>query len=177
MSFLYLLLAFSLTDAPGPERLRFLHMSIEHGMSQNSIYSMTQDEHGFLWMGTQDGLNRWDGHQFMVFRRDTASPNSLSDNFIRALLIDSKNRLWVGTNNGLSLLRDNGFRNIYLPTGETTPAGNRIFCMAQDAKDRIWVGTGNGLLRFPSPAANDEPIHFDTFFQSDEDSSILGNAI
>lgn len=138
---------------------------------------MTQDEHGFLWMGTQDGLNRWDGHQFMVFRRDTASPNSLSDNFIRALLIDSKNRLWVGTHNGLSLLKDDGFRNIYLPTGETNPAGNRIHCMAQDANNRIWVGTGNGLLRFSSPYASDEAIHFDTFLQSGEDSSVLGNAI
>ena len=82
--------------ASGPS-VRFDKLSIEHGLSQSMVFSIAQDEQGFMWFGTQDGLNRYDGYEFKTFRHDPDDPNSLSKNFVWALHNDSKGRLWVGS--------------------------------------------------------------------------------
>ena len=82
------------------QRLRFNHLSQEQGLSQNSVYAIIQDFRGFMWFGTEDGLNRYDGCQFIFFKTDPADPHSLSDNVVYSLCEDQSHILWVGTRGG-----------------------------------------------------------------------------
>lgn len=89
---LVLLLA---TSAAAAEQVRFDRLSAEHGLSQLSGNAIVQDRFGFLWIGTQDGLNRYDGYQLKVFKSDSTDPDSLWDNFITGLWLDSSGDLWI----------------------------------------------------------------------------------
>ena len=78
----------------------FEQISLEQGLSQSVVLSILQDSRGFMWFATQDGLNRYDGHEFVVYKHDSENPNSLSDNFVNALYEDPSGALWIGTNGG-----------------------------------------------------------------------------
>src|SRR5574339_432614 len=85
-----------LNFAPG-SIVRFEHLSIEDGLSQNAGLDIFQDSRGYLWIGTQDGLNRYDGYGFKIFKHDPDDPTSLSHNSILAVAEDTKGYLWIGT--------------------------------------------------------------------------------
>jgi len=80
--------------------LRFEHISIEQGLSQSSVRVIFQDSRGFLWFGTEDGLNRYDGYTFKTFKPEPSNPNSLSDGWITSIAEDQNGYLWVGTRLG-----------------------------------------------------------------------------
>lgn len=79
----------------------FRHYSNTDGLSHNQVNCSVQDQHGFIWFGTLDGLNRFDGYNFKVFRTDTDQPGAIGNNFVSALYRDRTGTLWVGTHNGL----------------------------------------------------------------------------
>lgn len=79
----------------------FTHYQVENGLSNNAVICSMQDSKGFLWFGTKDGLNRFDGYSFKVFRNDADDPQSIGSNFIYALFEDRKGVLWVGCDRGL----------------------------------------------------------------------------
>ncbi|NQZ07824.1 MAG: hypothetical protein HRT35_11740, partial [Algicola sp.] len=81
--------------------MRFDRLTSEHGLSQMSVNAVLQDKQGFMWFGTQDGLNRYDGYQFRVYRNDRDDITSLASNWVNALHEDNDGNLWVGTNMGL----------------------------------------------------------------------------
>jgi len=85
------------------EGLRFEHLSVNDGLSQSGVQHLVQDHYGFLWVGTNDGLNKFDG-QFTVYLHDPAEPRSLPNNSITALPVDGEGTLWVGTRDGLAKL-------------------------------------------------------------------------
>jgi ligand-binding sensor domain-containing protein len=85
------------------QEIEFKHLSIENGLSQTDVNCVLQDQRGFMWFGTQDGLNMYDGYTFSIFRHDPADSNSIADNYISSLFEDRSGRLWVGTNGGLNL--------------------------------------------------------------------------
>ena len=78
----------------------FKQFTVADGLSQSTVFAILQDSKGYLWLGTIDGLNRYDGYQFKIFLNDPLDSASLSDNFISALFEDSNNNLWIGTING-----------------------------------------------------------------------------
>jgi ligand-binding sensor domain-containing protein/signal transduction histidine kinase len=82
--------------------LRFEHFTSENGLSENFVYAVYQDKNGFLWIGTHDGLNRYDGYGFKKFRHDPADINSLPDNTIYSICEDGQGNIWMGTGAGLS---------------------------------------------------------------------------
>ena len=86
------------------QQIRFERISIEHGLSHPTVTAITQDQSGFMWFGTEDGLNRYDGYEFVIYRHDPEDPVSLSDSEIRGIAEDEFGNLWVGTRSGLNRL-------------------------------------------------------------------------
>src|SRR5689334_18679988 len=84
----------------GVERVRFLHYGIDDGLSQATVRMMAQDDAGFLWLATQDGLDRFDAHEFHVFRHDPANANTVGDNTIFCVARGRAGELWAGTQSG-----------------------------------------------------------------------------
>ena len=80
--------------------LQFEQITTEDGLSQSAVMVIAQDDRGYIWIGTQEGLNRYDGYEFKVFEHDASDKNSLPDDWVLSLLVDHKGRLWVGTNDG-----------------------------------------------------------------------------
>ena len=76
--------------------MRFEELSIDEGLSQTIVYSIAQDNEGFMWFATEDGLNRYDGYHFSVIRHDPEDPNSLGYNHLLSLFVDSRGILWAG---------------------------------------------------------------------------------
>jgi signal transduction histidine kinase/ligand-binding sensor domain-containing protein len=79
----------------------FRHYQVENGLSNNTVMCSVQDDKGFMWLGTKDGLNRFDGNAFKVFRQDEENKNSIGNDYIRCLYLDKKGRMFVGTQRGL----------------------------------------------------------------------------
>ncbi len=81
----------------------FKHITSSDGISQSEVYSFLEDSRGFMWFGTVDGLNQYDGYSITIYNTDRTNPNSLSNNTIRSLAEDNLKRIWIGTDDGLSL--------------------------------------------------------------------------
>ena len=84
-------------NAGAQQKMLYEHLSVKEGLSQGSVTCILQDRLGFMWFGTQDGLNRYDGYMVKVYRHDPANPASLSENFITSIIEDRTGTLWVGT--------------------------------------------------------------------------------
>jgi len=126
--------------------IRFDHINTRDGLSQSSISSIIQDRFGFMWFGTQDGLNRYDGYEFRVFKYDHADTTSLSDNWASALLEDRAGNLWVGTyGSGLNRLNPDGvtFTRYTLPIEDEFLGWgqNKVQTIMEDQNGLLWVGT------------------------------------
>ena len=80
--------------------IRFSHLDVDDGLSGNSVRAILQDRQGFMWFGTWNGLNRYDGYTFKVYKRDPDNANSLSDNLVTAICEDESGTLWLGTGAG-----------------------------------------------------------------------------
>lgn len=129
------------------QQLRFSSLTLEHGLSQNSVMSISQDQQQLLWFGTKHGLNRYDGYQFKVYKNNPKDSNSLSSDEITATLSDSKGTLWVGTVNGLNRYdaKKDAFQQIlYHPKNKKGLNSNSIEHIYEDPQGNIWVGTLRG---------------------------------
>ncbi|TDO22717.1 hybrid sensor histidine kinase/response regulator transcription factor [Pedobacter duraquae] len=150
---LLLLLA---TIAKG-QNLKFKHITVEDGLSNSTIECIFQDHRGFIWFGTRDGLNRYDGNQITAFK-NTGKAGSISDNFIRCMLEDKDHNLWVGTSNGLNKFdpQQNKFTQY-----NNTNQGNNIITTIAENKQGIWVGTyGGGIALINQNKATFTQFHF-----------------
>lgn len=143
----------------------FQHLSTEIGLSNNEVLSILQDQYGFMWFGTANGLNRYNGNSFRIFKYDPDNPNSISSNFIASLLEDSNGNLWIGTNRGLNRLNTQTgvFTKFQHNTEEISSLSNNyIQSLLEDAKGDIWVGTrGGGLNRISANQKTNGSIHFE----------------
>lgn len=134
--------------AHGIEDYRFRPYRVEDGLSQNTVWCSLQDHEGFIWFGTKDGLNRFDGNQSIVFRHDPSDKGSIGNNFIRSLYEEEDCRsMLVGTDDGLyrlSLITWK-FEKIELPIQDNLKQ-TAINSICRDHDGRIWIGTfGHGI--------------------------------
>jgi len=84
------------------QNFKFERLTIAHGLPHNRVMCILQDSRGFMWFGTKDGLARYDGYSFKVYKHDPADSTTISNNIIWAILEDQSSTLWVGTSNGLN---------------------------------------------------------------------------
>jgi two-component system sensor histidine kinase ChiS len=135
-----------------PKILRFQHLGSEQGLPQNSVRCIVQDRLGYVWFGTEDGLARFDGYSFLVFRHDPQDSTTLANSYISKLYEDRSGTLWVGTNGGgLNRFdRASGKFTHYKnnPNDSTSLSDNNIRSMLEDSVGDFWVGTRGGLNRF-----------------------------
>jgi ligand-binding sensor domain-containing protein/two-component sensor histidine kinase len=141
---------FLITTNSYAQSIKFEHISIQHGLSHNTVHSIIQDKKGFIWFATEDGLNRYDGYNFKIFRNTRTDSTSLSDNFIWTLFEDSNGNIWVGTNNGgLNKYNSNteSFTRFTVSTDSAGGLSNNSIRKIYEAKDgNLWIGTGGGGL-------------------------------
>jgi signal transduction histidine kinase/ligand-binding sensor domain-containing protein/DNA-binding response OmpR family regulator len=123
----------------------FKELPTRQGLSQSSVLCFVQDENGFVWIGTKDGLNRYDGYDLISFRHDPSNTNSISNNEITCLYSDPKGLLWIGTRGGgLNLLN----RKTNQITRFSNVANDNIIRTIFRAENGVlWIGTSNGLIK------------------------------
>ncbi len=130
---------------------QFNHITTDDGLSLNGVTRILQDSRGFMWFGTYNGLNRYDGYDFKIFLPDNKNPKSISSHSIWTLCEDSKGYTWIGTTNGLNKYdwRTNEFR-VYKnePGNPNSLSDNNIYSIFEDKDGNIWIGTGNGLNKY-----------------------------
>lgn len=146
-------------------KLFFKHISNDQGLSNSTIEAIFQDSQGFLWFGTRDGLNRYDGQEIRVFKNNDGDTFSLSDSYIRTIYEDGQHHLWIGTINGLNRLnREKGtFSRFKHQAGNPhSLGGNLITCMVTDKDGNLWIGAyGGGISLFDPKGAGFIPFRHD----------------
>lgn len=154
----FLLFLTSTTNAQQFINPHFNRFTINNGLSQSLIYSIAQDHRGFMWFGTKDGLNRFDGYEFRVFHHDPFDSLSIADNTITALYTDSRGRLWVGTMNGSLDLYESRRNNFKHFLTDNAGKGN-INSITEDPSGNLWIGTyGNGIFKLVFKPRNQSGI-------------------
>lgn len=172
----------------------FNHITVEDGLSQSTVFCILQDAKGFMWFGTTDGLNRYDGYNFVVYNNNPTDTTSISGNSITALYEDDEGYLWIGTNEGI-LNRYNRKTNTFkhfrikittkklavlentyyvFPLVFSRNNNQTITSIEEDGEDYLWIGTwGDGLIHFNKNTGNIE--HY--FNVSDDSTTLSSNRI
>jgi len=173
---------------------QFRHFTIKDGLSQSAVLCIMQDRRGYMWFGTANGLNRFDGYNFIAYVNNPYDSTSLSDNEITSVFEDSQGYLWVGTVNGVlnkfnrrtetfkyfypdssSELKKNynvPFKNY--PVSFVRYSNSTITSIAEDKSGNLWIGTwGNGVYRFDKQTEKFQ--HF--FYSSNDNGSLSSNRI
>lgn len=138
-------LSFPEADAQFP-RFRFQHLSVEDGLSQDIVTAIAQDDLGFMWFGTEDGLNVFDGFSFTIFKHTPGDSSTLAGNDITSLCADGRGHLWVGTPAGADVIdiRTRVIRHVYATGGER-PGG--VAALAAAGSGDLWIATNRGLFK------------------------------
>jgi len=148
----WLLIALAGVAAAGPPPAppQFVTTGVADGLPSSIVYRLAQDRDGFIWIGTNDGLARYDGVSFRVFRNDPAEPRSIGGNKVTTLLIDGKGQLWCGAEgSGLNRLEPDGehfARWKHVANDLATLGSDDVWALAEDSNGTIWAGTYLGGL-------------------------------
>jgi ligand-binding sensor domain-containing protein/signal transduction histidine kinase len=152
--------------------LKFTHLTTNDGLSQGYVVAILQDRRGFMWFATRDGLNRYDGNAFVVYKNNPNDPDSLSSNFIQDLMEDGHGYLWIATNTGVNKfdpLTERCTRYLHDPKNPDSLGGASVKSIAQDSRGSLWLGTeDSGLDRF------DPATKTFTHYRTDSDGLFLG---
>lgn len=153
----------------GVQDYTFRQIKVEDGLSQSTVLTSLQDNRGFMWFGTIDGLNRYDGYNFTIYVNDPGDSTTISDNLIKCLFEDSKKQLWIGTGNGFLNkfdINSESFKRYnvknFLETEIDLPGSYfdyplvfsrnnnvSVTSIAEDNNGNLWLSTwGNGIIRF-----------------------------
>lgn len=158
-----------------PNNLKFKHFSTKDGLSQSSVIAILQDRKGYLWFGTRDGLNKYDGNRFITYRHNSEDKNSLSHSWITAIFEDSLGNLWVGTKDGLNKYsaKNDDFKRYKHAVDSESISDNEIWDLTQLNNSELWVATNNGIDKIE--IRTDNVSHFK--HSKNDNNSISDNRI
>ncbi len=145
------------------------------GLSYNNILSIAQDKKGFIWLGTANGLNRFDGHDFKVFKHQENNPNSIINNNINSLFVDDDGSIWIGTNNGICRYHPDTEFVEHFPidfTDNTKLNGAHVTSIQKEANGSIWVtyiGSGIDVIKLGEADIFHYTIHREDEFKLQND--------
>ena len=139
--------SFQLSFAADSEQITFVHIGLNDGLSQSTVFSIDQDKKGNMWFATYDGVNKYDGYAFTVYQHDTADSHSIANDIARIVQVDSEGRVWIGTRDGLSYYDEekDRFRNYYY---EKNGKRLQVSGIAELSATQLLISTSEGLLVF-----------------------------
>lgn|GEM_PF-858546 len=160
--------------------VKFQRISTDQGLSQSSVLCMLQDKKGFMWFGTEDGLNRYDGYNFKIYRPDVKSPYSISSNRIFDLYEDRDGNIWAGTNGGGLCKFDRRLERFTRYQSELSNpesiSSDTVSCIIEDDSGTLWVGTmGGGINCVIRPSKKNDPVRFVSYMHDPKDPNSLSN--
>jgi len=168
--YLSFLLALSL-HAQEIKSIPFKHISVADGLSVSNVNCFLHDSKGFMWFGTENGLNKYDGYNFTVYKNNREDSSSIGSNLVNDIIEDKNSNLWIATYQGLSIYdrRKNTFFNyLHEDNDRNSIVNNIIQCLLYDKKGNFWIGTEGGLSKF-------ENNHFINYVHSDNVAGSLAN--
>ena len=133
------------------------HLTVEDGLSISSVTKIFQDSRGFIWVGTNNGLNRFDGYNFKIFMSDNSDSTSISNHTITSICEDQNGNLWIGTIDGLNKFdwkTETFTRYKNNPDNPHSLSNNNIYTIIKDKAGNIWIGTLDGLNKY-NPKTDD----------------------
>ncbi len=136
----------------------FNQLTIGNGLSSGNVTCILKDSRGFIWFGTDDGLNKYDGYQVSIYRHNPQLPHSIAGNSIRCLFEDSKSNLWIGLKgNGLSKLdlKTGIFKTYKQTSASKSISYNDVAGVVEDKQGRIWIAADRGSLDLYNPETED----------------------
>jgi ligand-binding sensor domain-containing protein len=135
-----------------PQKFNFKHLSSKEGLSDDKVRAILKDSHGFMWFGTWVGLNRYDGYQFKIYKKQLNNSNSLSNDIITAIHEDKSGKLWLGTIGGLNRFdptTEMFKRYVHNPQDSESLSNDILVSITEDRNGNFWIGTwGGGLIHF-----------------------------
>ena len=147
--FILMTLVVGTTDATGTPGLKFEYLTLRDGLSQSSVNCITQDSTGFLWFGTQSGLNRYDGYEFVVFKHNPFDHNSISNDWVQVMVETEPGVLWLGTwtegLNRFDTVNKKVTRFTHTPGDKNGLLHNSIRAIVRNSSGGLWIGTKGGL--------------------------------
>jgi signal transduction histidine kinase/ligand-binding sensor domain-containing protein len=172
---------------PAVKPLKFEALGINEGLSQGMVMSIVQDRYGFMWFGTKDGLNRYDGYRFKVFRNNVRDSASLSSNYVQCIYEDAGGRLWIGTPNGLNLFNRSSETFTRIMHDEKNPDSpssdnvehiteddeGRILLLHPNVIDRLVLSEQNGVQKYKAGRSEPHPLVHYTLHQRKNKSYYL----
>lgn len=130
---------------------RFTNITVKDGLSQGSVYAILKDKEGYMWFGTNDGLNRFDGYKYEVIKSSDKDENTLHPGIIGSIVEDDYGYLWIGTSSGLSRLNKKTLEVERIGADINDPkktSSKHIWDLYIDSNKNLWVGTENGLNKY-----------------------------
>jgi len=163
-----------------PEDIQFEHLTVEDGLSSNSVFEILQDSRGFIWLGTIDGLIRYDGYNFKIFRNNPNDPTSLGANRIYSIYEDRSGVLWIGTDGGglnkFDREKEQFSRYTNDPNDPTSLNDIVVSSIYEDSSGDLWIGTETGgLNKLVRGDSEESPPTFIHYKHDPDDSTSLSN--
>lgn len=156
------------------DNIKFKRLSIEHGLSQSTINCIFQDSKGFMWIGTQDGLNKFDGYNFEIFKHHPLDSNTISHNWIWDVFEDKNGHIWISTWYGLNKYDPKSaefIRYFSIQNDRFSLSNNRPITIKDDNHGNLWIATWGGGLNYYDFETN----HFYSYQYDPQDDQSLNN--
>ncbi|HBH47656.1 MAG TPA: hypothetical protein DDX98_03405 [Bacteroidales bacterium] len=151
-------------------RAKYEHFTVDEGLSQNNVEAIFQDSQGYIWIGTQNGLNKYNGLYFQTYLHESTDSNSLASSWVNAIAEDKNGLIWIGSDglNYYNPLLDKMVRIVEDAENEQAFHGGKVYDITPDAENNLWIATSKGLVFY-----NQETELFKTF-NSDENTKLQG---
>jgi ligand-binding sensor domain-containing protein len=185
LKLLFSIVIFPIIIFAQPDDVQFEYLSVDDGLSTSFVICIAQDHRGFMWFGTANGLNKYDGYTFTTFKHNPFDTTGLNDNIIYALCVDQSGYLWIGTGSGGLNRYDPGTESFvsfkHNPKNPQSLSSNNILSICQSKNGDLWIGTEGGglnqLIFKPESITSDNPLFRKLYHDPDNQSGIAGNTI